>query len=550
MESLEPLSPVDPAARPFPGLFTSPQSPAAKPDPASRDAAATPAARQFSQDLATARQPGPAAAPGQSAKNPAPASPATDSGATSRDVLSEWTTVARQTGFAIPAAAGAAIEGSETGIPGSVVSQVVASSPANSAGTGADEPGAESDTASSSVAPPAWLLAMFPGLTAATPPSDQSAVVGADATGDADGTAASVAPPVPGADVPTAPELVKAFYATTQGGPAGKPGDRNRLSLPMAGSKGAPVNTGESGVTGTTVPTLSPGLPQLADVAPVAESAGQDAGDSPAGDATPTAGLAGLVAAMSSTSSRFCAPVAMSVAGKNTDSVSPLSNLPAAGAAEVHSTDQSPERTPEAPSLAPAGPQAADSTPPDHVSRLSPAGWQQSGAVEAGAVAGAPQEATVSPWDRRQFADRLSDLVLQSHDAGQQMSVRVTPPDLGAIVINVQSGQDGLNIRLEASSSDTQQLLTDNLSHLQESLSQLGRPAERIDIVHGDGNYGSQFGFGSDQAGRFAQDSQRQAEPAWRPESVREPAETVTPEGPRSVTSGLPARMQELNIKV
>jgi hypothetical protein len=159
------------------------------------------------------------------------------------------------------------------------------------------------------------------------------------------------------------------------------------------------------------------------------------------------------------------------------------------------------------------------------------------------------REVTMAPEPGAAFADRLARFVLQAHDQGQELSVRITPPDLGSIVIDVRSGVEGLQVRLEASSAATQQLLTDRLPQLHESLQQLGRPADRVEVVRGEGNgFGgtNQNGGFTDRGAQQTYQERRDPPPPSRPEPVR-PTE---PDATTTVNPMLPGPLRELNIRI
>lgn len=164
----------------------------------------------------------------------------------------------------------------------------------------------------------------------------------------------------------------------------------------------------------------------------------------------------------------------------------------------------------------------------------------------------APAEAvttpTVSPQDAQTFADRLSQYVLQSSDRGEQMTVMIAPPDLGSIRIDVQSGADGLMVRFEASNAVTEQLLVDRMPQLHEALAQVGRTADRVDVVRAETAMGGQ-GSGT-QDGRAAgqqQFAEQRQQPAWLPSAdpVPPPSE-VAPAATKNNTD----RLQGLNIRI
>lgn len=156
---------------------------------------------------------------------------------------------------------------------------------------------------------------------------------------------------------------------------------------------------------------------------------------------------------------------------------------------------------------------------------------------------------TLSPEDGPSFGDRLSRFVMQAQDRGEQLSVRVTPPDMGTILIRVRNAADGLQVRFDASSEETQQLLNEHLPRLQEALIQLGRPAERIDVVVLD----RQPESGQAQQGGFDQQARSREQPPPAPprRDIDNPAEVrQQPRTDRAAIPGIPERMQELNVRI
>lgn len=107
-------------------------------------------------------------------------------------------------------------------------------------------------------------------------------------------------------------------------------------------------------------------------------------------------------------------------------------------------------------------------------------------ATRMGSSAEAPPVAQVAPHDPQVFVDRVSQLVLQAHDSGQQLSLQITPPDLGTVRIEVHSHGGILTARLEADSTAARQLLTEHLPQLREALQQQGATVERIDVYQSD----------------------------------------------------------------
>lgn len=71
---------------------------------------------------------------------------------------------------------------------------------------------------------------------------------------------------------------------------------------------------------------------------------------------------------------------------------------------------------------------------------------------------------------------------LVSHRGGQELQLQLTPPNLGAVRVDVALHEGVLSARIEAQTPATQQVLADNLSQLKDSLAQQGVSFDRIDV--------------------------------------------------------------------
>lgn len=129
----------------------------------------------------------------------------------------------------------------------------------------------------------------------------------------------------------------------------------------------------------------------------------------------------------------------------------------------------------------------------------------------------------VSPHDSQALVDRVSQLVLKSHDSGQQLSLQITPPDLGTVRIEVHSHGGVLTARLEADTPAARQLLAEHLPQLREALQQQGANVDRIDVYQSDraaqgegmadSNWQSSQQEQRDEAGPLLYDDEDSAEP-------------------------------------
>ncbi len=78
--------------------------------------------------------------------------------------------------------------------------------------------------------------------------------------------------------------------------------------------------------------------------------------------------------------------------------------------------------------------------------------------------------------------DRLASLIQQSEQQDRGLIVRLHPPELGALQIEVNRRDGMLIARIEVQTQAAHQLLGDSLPKLHEALAQLGATVERIDL--------------------------------------------------------------------
>lgn len=162
-----------------------------------------------------------------------------------------------------------------------------------------------------------------------------------------------------------------------------------------------------------------------------------------------------------------------------------------------------------------------------------------------------PIAATISPQDPHQLVEQLSQLVLESHDRGEQLVARVSPPDMGTIVIDVQSQGGDVVVRMEASSSDAQQLLVEHLPQLHETLNHLGLSTERIEIVRTDTSAVQESGLSANVGDQGTQQStsQQQSEAERQRQLELENARRQRPANGVNAPATF-QRLQELNVRI
>ena len=114
--------------------------------------------------------------------------------------------------------------------------------------------------------------------------------------------------------------------------------------------------------------------------------------------------------------------------------------------------------------------------------------------------------------DRARFVGRVEGAIRTAQQRDGRVQVRLSPPELGALRIELTMQHGVLSARLEAETPAARNLLLDNLPALRERLAQQDVRIDRFDVdVRRDG--GGSAGSGQQQNG--AQDRQAQ-DPLWR----------------------------------
>ncbi len=165
--------------------------------------------------------------------------------------------------------------------------------------------------------------------------------------------------------------------------------------------------------------------------------------------------------------------------------------------------------------------------------------------------------------EAQQVVQRLGDAIGLAHESGQHLSIRITPPQFGPIVVGVSMHEGVMSARVETHSALAQQMLTDHLPQLHEALSARGAVIDRIDIVPVENRAGdrparveaisteaSANGWLSSEtpghSGYEPQDAPPRRPPP-QPITLKPPRETAAVE-PTAATR--PLQLQELNVRV
>lgn len=128
---------------------------------------------------------------------------------------------------------------------------------------------------------------------------------------------------------------------------------------------------------------------------------------------------------------------------------------------------------------------------------------------------------TVAVGNPERLAAHVGMLIHEAQESRQQLSMRLSPPELGSVLIQVAAHDGVVTATLETQSAAAQQTLLDNLPHLQDSLAQLGATVDRIEVTRVEPKASESAGAAlawSDGRSATAGSQQRQDEPRRRPE--------------------------------
>ena len=142
--------------------------------------------------------------------------------------------------------------------------------------------------------------------------------------------------------------------------------------------------------------------------------------------------------------------------------------------------------------------------------------------------------------DRVQLLQRVAQALRTARISGEQVRMRLHPPDLGSLSIEVALREGVLTARLEVVTEAARALLLNNLSTLRENLAQQNVEIDRFDVDVAADNHGGRARDGFDQqSGQTSREhpsspvSRQDAGPAARQE------ETLEAPKPGITTSGL-----------
>lgn len=145
--------------------------------------------------------------------------------------------------------------------------------------------------------------------------------------------------------------------------------------------------------------------------------------------------------------------------------------------------------------------------------------------------------------DPARFVSRVEGAMRTAHQRDGRVQVRLSPPELGALRIELQMHAGGLTAHIEAETASARKLLLDNLPALRERLAQQDIRVEKFEVdVRRDGGQPSGGGPQDRQADQPTRQSHdERSRPA--PRSAAAPARSVAPAAAAISDAGLDVRI-------
>jgi len=101
-------------------------------------------------------------------------------------------------------------------------------------------------------------------------------------------------------------------------------------------------------------------------------------------------------------------------------------------------------------------------------------------------------EVALSQADRVRLVQRVARAVQTAQDRGGELKLRLSPPELGSLRLQVRLVDGALSARIEAETSAARQVISDNLPALRERLAEQNIRVERFDVdLSNNGNGGA-----------------------------------------------------------
>tara|TARA_R110002095_G_scaffold195600_2_gene174257 strand:+ start:4739 stop:6661 length:1923 start_codon:yes stop_codon:yes gene_type:complete len=165
-----------------------------------------------------------------------------------------------------------------------------------------------------------------------------------------------------------------------------------------------------------------------------------------------------------------------------------------------------------------------------------------------------------------QLVERIAGTVRESHATGQQLKIRLSPPELGTLQIEVSLKDGVYTAKVEVQNQRVQKIINDNMAQLKESLAKTGISIDRIEVQintdssedqrssHSDARSQSGSEFNSNQSSGDSGDAnQGQDEQSYREESATRDDDEQTQQDQPQVTrsQGISAgNVDEIDVQI
>lgn len=115
-------------------------------------------------------------------------------------------------------------------------------------------------------------------------------------------------------------------------------------------------------------------------------------------------------------------------------------------------------------------------------SQTQHAGLGHAAGVATDHQAATPVGSVVDTKQVDQLVERVASAVRQSHSTGQQLKIRLSPPELGTLQIEVSLKNGEYSAKLEVQNRHAQKVINDNIAQLKDAISKTGVALDRIDV--------------------------------------------------------------------
>lgn len=106
----------------------------------------------------------------------------------------------------------------------------------------------------------------------------------------------------------------------------------------------------------------------------------------------------------------------------------------------------------------------------------------ESGARAASATPGTPEADQAGAVDRARFVQRVAQVFQATGDRGGTLRMRLSPPELGSLRVEITVKQGVMNARMETETDAARQLVLENLPALRERLAEQGIKVEQFQV--------------------------------------------------------------------